>query len=96
LFIIRPITAGITQLNVIRPDLKNHGTDIFLDTEETVLNRAADFVWKGLNAIVHLLKTSYEKGIKVCGKEKTKMEERQQRSERLSLYDITIIPKTVY
>ena len=65
-------------------------------TIQEVLNRAADFVWKGLNAIVHLLKTSYEKGIKVCGKEKTKMEERQQRSERLPLYDITIIPKTVY
>lgn len=67
-----------------------------LDTVETVLNRATNFVWKGLNATVHLLKTSYKKGVKVCGKEKAKMEERLQRSERLPLYDITINPNTVY
>jgi len=67
-----------------------------LDTVETVLNRATNFVWKGLNATVQLLKTSYEKGVKVCGKEKAKMEERLQRSERLPLYDITISPNTVY
>jgi hypothetical protein len=67
-----------------------------LDTVETVLNRATNFVWKGLNATVHLLKTSYEKGVRVCGKEKAKMEKRLQRSERLPLYDITINPNTVY
>ena len=61
-----------------------------------MLNRATNFVWKGLNATVHLLKTPYEKGVKVCGKEKTKMEERLQRSERLPLYDITISPQTVF
>jgi hypothetical protein len=67
-----------------------------LDTVETVLNRATNFVWKGLNATVRLLNTSYEKGVKICGKEKAKMEERLQRSERLPLYDITIHPKMVY
>ncbi len=66
-----------------------------LDTVDTVLNRAANFVWKGFHATVHLLETSYEKGVKVCGKEKAKMEERLQRSERLPLYDITISPITV-
>ncbi len=66
-----------------------------LDTVDTVLNRAANFVWKGFHAAVHLLETSYEKGVKVCGKEKAKMEERLQRSERLPLYDITISPITV-
>lgn len=67
-----------------------------LDTVETVLNRAGNFVWKGLNATVNLLKTSYEKGVKIYGKEKIKMEERLQRSERLPLYDIIINPKSVY
>ena len=67
-----------------------------LDTVETVLNRAANFVWKGLNATVHLLNTSYEKGVKIVGKEKAKMEKRLQRLELLPLYDITIHPKTVY
>lgn len=66
-----------------------------LDTVKTVLNRAANFVWKGLNAVVHLLKTSYEKGVSIRGKEKAEMEDRLQRSERLSLYDIIITPKTV-
>jgi len=67
-----------------------------LDTVETVLNRAADFVWKGLNATVHLLKTSYERGVKIYGKDKAEMEERLQRSELPPIYDITINPKTVY
>ncbi len=67
-----------------------------LDTVETVLNRATNFVWKGLSASVHLLKASYKKGVKICGKEKVKMETRLQRSERLPRYDITINPKTVY
>ena len=66
-----------------------------LDTVDTVLSRAANFVWKGCHAAVHLLGTSYEKGVKVCGKEKAKMEQRLQRSERLPLYDITISPITV-
>ena len=66
------------------------------DTVKTVLNRASDFVRKGLNATVSLLKTSCEKGVKICGKEKVGMEERLQRSERLPFYDITINPETVY
>lgn len=67
-----------------------------LDTVDTVLNRAANFTWKGFNATVSFMKTAYEKGIKVFGKAKTKMEERLQRSERLPLYDITITPIAVY
>jgi len=67
-----------------------------LDTVEAVLNRAGNFAWRGLKAIVHMLGTSYEKGVKVCGKEKVKMENRLKRSERLPLYDISINPKLVY
>ena len=67
-----------------------------LDTIEAVLNRSGNFAWKGLKAIVHMLKASYEKGVKVCGKEKVKMEERLKRSERLPLYDISINPELVY
>jgi len=67
-----------------------------LDTVEAVLNRAGNFAWRGLKAIVHMVETSYEKGVKVCGKEKIKMEDRLKRSERLPLYDIFINPKLVY
>ncbi len=66
-----------------------------LDTTDTVLNRAANFVWKGSKPTVKMLKTSYVKGVRVCGKEKVKLEKRLQRSERLPLYDIIIRPVTV-
>ena len=66
-----------------------------LNTVDTVLNRAANFVWKGFHAMVNLLENVYEKGVKVCGKEKVKMEQRLQRSEKLPLYDIIIRPITV-
>ncbi len=60
-----------------------------------VLNRAANFAWKGFHAIVHLFHTAYEKGVKVIGKEKAELEQRLQRSEALTWYDITIYPDTV-
>lgn len=66
-----------------------------LDTVNVVLNRACNFVWKGLRASVHLLNAVYEKGIKVSGKERAILEQHLQRSELLPLYDITICPKTV-
>lgn len=66
-----------------------------LDTVNVVLNRAGNFVWKGFRSTVHLLNAFYEKGIKVCGKERAELEQRLQRLEQLPLYDITICPKTV-
>jgi len=67
-----------------------------LSTVNVVLHRASNFVWKKVRTIVELLDTTYEKGVKVSGKEKHQIEKRLERSEKLSLYDITIIPKTVY
>ncbi len=66
-----------------------------LDTVNTVLNRAANFFWKGLSATVKLLDEIYEKGIKVVGKERVALEQRLQRSPTLPWWDITICPKTV-
>ena len=67
-----------------------------LDTVNTVLNRAANFFWKGLSATVKLLDEIYEKGIKVVGKERVALEQRLQRSPTLPWWDITIYPNTVY
>ncbi len=67
-----------------------------LGTVNTVLNRAANFFWKGLSATVKLLDEAYEKGIKVAGKERVALEQRLQRSPTLPWWDITIYPKTVY
>lgn len=66
-----------------------------LDTMDTILNRAANFIWKGFNTTVNLLKETYVKGVKVCGDARVKLEERLERSEKLPVYDITIAPKTV-
>lgn len=66
-----------------------------LSTVDTVLNRARNFYWKEMRTVVRLLDTPYEKGVKVCGKEKAKLEQRLQRSLALHWWDITIHPKLV-
>lgn len=67
-----------------------------LSTVSVVLNRAANFVWKRVRTTVHLLETTYEKGVKVCGKERERLEDRLERSEKLPRYDIAIFPYTVF
>lgn len=67
-----------------------------LSTVNVVLHRASNFVWKKVRAIVQLLETTYEKGVKVSGKERLLLEHRLDRSEKLPLYDIKIIPNVVY
>jgi hypothetical protein len=90
-----PYHSKYNAIERYRAGLEKSRNGYLPDTVKTVLNRAANFVWKGLNAVVHLLETSYEKGVSIRGKEKAEMEDRLQRSERLSLYDIIITPKTV-
>jgi hypothetical protein len=66
-----------------------------LDTVDTVIRRAGNFFWKGLRTMTRLLDAAYEKGVKVCGNEKSELEQRLQRSPVLHWWDITIHPKTV-
>jgi hypothetical protein len=66
-----------------------------LDTVETVLNRAQNFSWRGVQATISLVETAYEKGIKLCGQEKSALENRLSRSPELYWWDITVFPKTV-
>lgn len=61
-----------------------------------VLSRAATFAWKETQPIVKLLDTVYEKGIKLCTKEKIALENRLYRSAELPWWDITIYPKMVF
>lgn len=42
------------------------------------------------------LNVVYEKGVKLFGQEKKKMENRLCRSEKLPIYDIEISPKTIF
>jgi hypothetical protein len=66
-----------------------------LDSVATVLNRAGNFVWRGTQTAVRLLDTLYEKGVKLCGKEKDDLEKRLLRSQKLRWWDIAICPKLV-
>ena len=67
-----------------------------LSTVSTVLQRAANFTWKSVRSTVRLLETTYEKGVKISGKERQMIEERLERSEKLPLYDIKITPIMVH
>ena len=66
-----------------------------LSTVDVVLHRASNFFWKKVRASVQLLETTYEKGVKVIGKERLLLEDRLNRSDKLPLYDIIIIPNMV-
>jgi len=66
-----------------------------LDSVTTVLNRAGNFLWRGMQATVRLLDTVYEKGIKLDRKAKNDLETRLLRSEDLQWWDIAIHPKMV-
>ena len=67
-----------------------------LDTVYTVVSRAENFYWRGMRTVVRLVDTVYEKGIKICRREKKGLEQRLLRSTDLNWWDITIQPKTVY
>jgi len=66
-----------------------------LDSVTTVLSRAGNFVWQGMQTTASLLDALYEKGVKLCGKEKDNLEKRLSRSQDLRWWDIAIYPKMV-
>lgn len=67
-----------------------------LDTEETVLKRAGNFIWKGKRTMVTMMAGAYEKGVKLAADQVRKLEARLQRSALLKWWDISISPKTVF
>jgi len=66
-----------------------------LDSIPTVLNRAKNFAWRGMQSTVGFLDAVYKKGVKLCRKEKDALESRLLRSPDLRWQDITICPKMV-
>ena len=67
-----------------------------LDSEETVLKRAGNFIWKGTRAMVTMLAGGYEKGVKLAANQVRELEARLKRSTALKWRDITISPKMVF
>lgn len=66
-----------------------------LNSVEAVLKRAGNFVWRAAQTTTTLLTGTYEKGIKLLGKEKRELEKRLLRSSQLPWWDITIRPLEV-
>lgn len=67
-----------------------------LNSVDTVLKRAGNFVWRTVKASALLMKGVYEKGIKLNTQEKTELESRLHRSKDLPWWDIIIRPIRVY
>jgi hypothetical protein len=66
-----------------------------LESVAIVINRSRRFAWRGIVAKAMLVETVYQKGIKLCGKEKKNLEKRLTRSLSLRWWDISIRPKEV-
>ncbi|MHC5611948.1 MAG: ISAzo13-like element transposase-related protein [Nostoc sp.] len=71
---------------------ENYWNGAILDSVETALHWASNMTWKGIAPIVHLVETTYEKGIKVLSQELEQYQPQWQRSETLPKWDITIVP----
>ena len=56
--------------------MKKSWNGYLLDTAYTVVSRAENFYWKGMRTVVRLVDTVYEKGIKICRREKKGLEQR--------------------
>lgn len=72
--------------------LENYWNGAILDSVETVAYWASNMTWKGIAPIVHLVETTYEKGIKVLSQDLEQYQSQWQRSETLPKWDITIVP----
>ena len=66
-----------------------------LDSVQTVLNRAASFVWRTHRTAVSLLDKVYDKGVTLSRAEKKILEDRLVRSDSLPWWDVTITPQQV-
>ncbi|TAF92209.1 MAG: hypothetical protein EAZ49_03330 [Oscillatoriales cyanobacterium] len=72
--------------------LEHYWNGAILDSVETAVHWASSMTWKGINPIVNLIETTYEKGVKVLPHELKQYLPSWQRSETLPKWDITIIP----
>jgi len=66
-----------------------------LDSVNSVLNRAGNFIWRTHRTIASLIDKVYDKGITLSRTEIKALEKRLVRSESLPWWDVTIKPKTV-
>jgi len=73
--------------------LENHWSGALLNSIETTLEWAKTMTWKGLNPVVELLETIYEKGVSVCKNMFKIIADRLERQVELSKYSVIIHPQ---
>ena len=73
--------------------LENHWSGTLLNSIETTLEWAKSMTWKGLNPVVKLLETAYERGVSVSKKMFKVIADRLDRHVELSKYYVTIRPQ---
>jgi len=73
--------------------LENHWGATLLNTLEVTLEWAKTMTWKGLNPVIKLLETTYQKGVKICKKAFEAMSNRIDRDASLPKYYVTIQPQ---
>lgn len=72
--------------------LENYWNGTILDSVDAAVEWASNMTWKGISPIVHLVETTYEKGVKVLPEDLKQYFSSWQRSDTLPKWDITIVP----
>ena len=84
-------------MEIARIEITEERRDRYLlDSVHTVLERAANFVWRTHRTVVSLIDKVYDKGITLRSTEKKTLEKRLVRSDALPWWDVTIKPKMVF
>jgi hypothetical protein len=73
--------------------LERHWNGSLLDSVDTVLAWAGTMTWKAIHPIVHLLKETYETGVRIAKKAFQLIKARLQRDESLPKYCVRIQPQ---
>jgi hypothetical protein len=90
-----PYHSKYNSIELFWSGLEKSWNGYLLDSVTTVLCRAATFAWKGIQPVVTLVETVYEKGIKLSKQDRKALESRLVRSTELPWWNITIHPKMV-
>jgi hypothetical protein len=72
--------------------LENYWHGTILDSVDAAVAWASNMTWKGISPIVHLVETTYEKGVKVLPEHLKQYFSSWQPSDSLPKWDITILP----
>jgi hypothetical protein len=73
--------------------LENHWSATLLNTTEITLEWAKTMTWKGLSPVIKLVKTAYQKGVRMAKKEFNALANRIDRDASLPKYYLTIRPQ---